>query len=201
MKKIFCLSFIALLFLLTACSKDLGWIFKDNAPGVVAPVEETPDGFSDSFFQEVDFQRLATPIVEELFVPFNELGFYDWYRAKEGAIVINDNAMLQDVVVGYITYKWPEIDFDKYSLVIGLVFNPDIDYSRAYVLKQQRAVVANGEVKIYYRFIEVTGDYAVNAEAPRPRIAGALFPKLPDGIAEVVAWKDTSETIDINELR
>lgn len=198
MKKTILLVLVLITSFFTGCNKDLSWLFSDNAPGVVSSVDVLPEGFSNDFFHSNEFKVLARPVLTEVF----DLPEGNWYRVEEGAIVINDPAMLQDVysMAMDVTYKWPEIDFEKYSLVLGLVFNPNGDYSRAYLLKQQRAVAGIGGVKIYYSFIEVTGDYGVVAEAPTPMIVGALFPKLPDGIAKVVTWLDPSETIDIDDL-
>ena len=64
-------------------------------------------------------------------------------------MVVNDKKMLKDVVVLSNTpgkedhrYQWPEIDFEKYSLVIGHFFTSNIGYcvAKQYIVKKENCL-------------------------------------------------------------
>lgn len=108
------------------------------------------------------------------------------------AVVVNDARLLKD----YNTsngqpFFWPEIDFNKYSLVVGRYWYVGGTFQR---YKDQRAVVSEGKTTIYLRFVKYIGGEPADVH---PVSFGAVYDKLPvDGLVEVVEWVDPSEEVN-----
>ena len=101
------------------------------------------------------------------------------------AIVVNSNEPLTDVVVPSSMsgvedrrYQWPEINFEKYSLVIGQFYTTFLHLSNVIT---QHYIVKSSSKYILYVEIGNLGGLAYSAN----NFFAALYPKLPDGQLEV----------------
>lgn len=101
------------------------------------------------------------------------------------AIVVNSNEPLTDVVVPSSIpgvedrlCQWPEIDFEKYSLVIGQFYTTFLHLSNVIT---QHYIVKSSSKYILYVEIGNLGGLAYSAN----NFFAALYPKLPDGQLEV----------------
>ena len=101
------------------------------------------------------------------------------------AIVVNSNEPLTDVVVPSSMSgvedrlcQWPEIDFEKYSLVIGQFYTTFLHLSNVIT---QHYIVKSSSKYILYVEIGNLGGLAYSAN----NFFIALYPKLPDGQLEV----------------
>ncbi len=101
------------------------------------------------------------------------------------AMVVNNKEMLTDVVVPSSMsgvedrrYQWPEIDFEKYSLVIGQFYTTFYHLGNVFT---QHYIVKSSSKYILYVEIGNLGGLA----APANNYFAALYPKLPDGQLEV----------------
>ena len=119
----------------------------------------------------------------------DENGYY-WSvaRGKEVfATEINDKGLIKDVVdVSGATYSWPEIDFSRYSLVLGWFIAPGSGY---YIEKQRVWIKNNHDATLYLSIKEdqTPGYYHLDAETPY--YFATLFPKFnSDSIQVVSRW-------------
>ena len=101
------------------------------------------------------------------------------------AIVVNSNEPLTDVVVPSSMsgvedrrYQWPEINFEKYSLVIGQFYTTFYHLGNVFT---QHYIVKSSSKYILYVEIGNLGGLAYSAN----NFFAALYPKLPDGQLEV----------------
>ena len=101
------------------------------------------------------------------------------------AIVVNSNEPLTDVVVPSSMsgvedrrYQWPEINFEKYSLVIGQFYTTFYHLGNVFT---QHYIVKSSSKYILYVEIGNLGGLAYSAN----NFFAALYPKLPDGELEV----------------
>ena len=124
MKKfIYCAALLALTLGLSCCSK-MEDVFNGNDKDAIAPVattcsEENADvellGDLPSYFLR-DILDHAGVLNHESVGPFISVA------STTAAVVINDNSLIDDVLAEYggkYEINVPEIDFDKYSLVVG----------------------------------------------------------------------------------
>lgn len=168
MKKLVIL-FVSALVLFTGCNKDFHSIFDGSDKEVISPVDLTSVGIKEDIPQ-----LLAKDVLKKI---YGEELSYNGKRC-ELAHVINDPSMLVPIEDGGYEYKWPEIDFSKYSLVIGQYF----DVGEGLRLSTQRAKISGKKAKIYLKLEPVGG--------PHPQTTmwyyfAAIYSKLPDGPAEV----------------
>ena len=109
------------------------------------------------------------------------------YYFDDVAMIVNSKEMLKDVVVPSNTsgeedvhYKWPEIDFEKYSLVIGHFFTGyyalnGFSFTQQYIVKGSSKNVLYLELDIpVCLFCAISNNFFAT-----------LYPKLPDGKLEV----------------
>ena len=101
------------------------------------------------------------------------------------AIVLNDKQLLKDCQDDGIVCQWPEIDFDKYSLLVG-------SFTRLggcdVLIKDQRVVVSDGKASVYLKMYYPSD--GTDDAMKSTRYYCALYSKLPDGPAEVIRWID-----------
>lgn len=187
MKKfIYCVALLALTLGLSCCSK-MEDVFNGNDKNAIAPVattysEENADvdllgGLPWYFLQDILDQAGV--------MNHDHIGALDFVAHTTAAIVINDNSIIKDVLAEYegkIEINVPEIDFDKYSLVVGSCYL----VSGTYYLANQRIKNTSSGVKLYLEVCErkdVAGIHAVFNY-----YFASLYPKLPSGEVEVVRW-------------
>lgn len=101
------------------------------------------------------------------------------YLRPEAVLVINDPAQLKDVTYKGVTYSWPDINLQKYSLVIGRIGVPD---GGSYIAKHR--IEKKNTKLLFYAEIRSNGGTA----RPERRIIATLYPKLPDLPVEIVRW-------------
>ena len=176
------LGFISLLFL-SGCGYQS--IFDGSDSGVLAPVDlskELGDEYAD-FFRSDDFRICAQHVFYALREEGQIIGQYADY-----AVVLNDAYYLDDVHVDDVytpgDYEWPDIDFNKYSLVLGWW----AEGGTGWYLKDQRIKkTLLGKVTVYLHLCLVDGLYFHDN---KKLLFGALYPKLPSGPAKVERWYD-----------
>ncbi len=177
MKQLRYFAFACSLFLLAGCGFE--GIFDGSDKEVFAPVNLPVESGSldNTFFHTQEFIALYSNTTREIMLE-NSID-----PNKDFAIVLNDSHYLHDVEEDGHVIKWPDIDFNKYSLVLGRFF-PN---SPQWYIKDQRAKVVFGKTKIYLHFVK-HGDGVLGITTP-VRIA-AIYPKLPEGPAEIVTWME-----------
>lgn len=165
---------ILLPLLLTGCKNEFESIFDDNNPEVITPIliagdnESAPDGFFDDFS---GFPQLAGSVMTK-----NR-------ASEECAMIINDRSLLTDLVVSEDqTLRWPDIDFSKYSLILGRFSTPETGYNIA-----RQRVVDKGDRLVLY--LEVTRNEILQM-FPATNYFGAIYPKLPDRAVEMNRWNN-----------
>lgn len=98
---------------------------------------------------------------------------------KDYAMVVNQKQQLKGVKWGDDIYQWPEIDLDRYSLVVGQFYTRNIGYGIA------RQYIVKGLFKnmLFLDIQNVQGGFVFCA--PTDNFFAALYPKLPDGGLEI----------------
>lgn len=97
------------------------------------------------------------------------------------AVIINDQSRLKDLTVyDYGVVEWPEIDFSRYSLVVGKwIYTAGNQY-----LASQKIRLSGGSATLFLE-IKVPPDTGGTCDVFY-RWFGALYPKLPDVPVNVV---------------
>ena len=95
---------------------------------------------------------------------------------KDYAMVVNQKQQLKEVKWGDDIYQWPEIDLDRYSLVVGQFYTRNTGY----VIARQYIVKGMSKNVLYLEIQNVSEDGLVFC-APKDNLFAALYPKLPDG--------------------
>ena len=161
MKKYFSLLLTAVL-LLTSCSDQLYPInhLENNIP-------------EDLFYNSENFhQDMVLQLAQDV---------WGDGPSKDIAHVINDAAIIRDYVTEDKVYKWPEIDFNKYSLVLSKY---NIPHGGFYV-SEQRAKASKNSIDIY---IKLSLYYGVHDMWARAQYHISLFPKMKTGPANLHAY-------------
>ena len=166
MKRIIQLSLaISLTVLLFSCS-DFDRFISGLEGKVVAPAS---DGNSLQDIEGLRYLALETLID----------GRDPYYFLRDTVVVINDQARLKNAEFRGSTYSWPEINFKKYSLVIGKITFPD----SGSLLAGQR-IEKRAEALYFYPDIRSGG----GSFTPEEHFIDTLYPKLPDLPVEIVRW-------------
>ena len=167
--------------LLAGCGYES--IFDGRDKDVLAPIDSSVllgDGNVDFFLSE-DFTSVLGPAVFKAFMDEDQIadGVVDY------AVVLNETHYLRDVITeDGREFTWPNIDFDRYSLVVGRW----MDAGTTWYVKDHRAKkTLFGKVTVFLHFVKHDGGAYT---FPHFVFWGALYPKLPSGPAEVVCWKD-----------
>ncbi len=170
------------LFLLVGCGYE--GIFNGTDREIQVPVNLPVEfgGFDNTFFNTHEFSVLYSNTLWEIMTE-NNVDFN-----KDFAVVLNDSHYLQDVEEDGQIIKWPDIDFNKYSLVLGRCFLG----SPQWYIKDQRAKAVFGKTKIYLHCVKSSGGFLGISQ---PVCIAAVYPKLPEGPAEIVRWME-DVTID-----
>lgn len=95
---------------------------------------------------------------------------------KDYAMVVNQKQQLKGVKWGDDIYQWPEIDLDRYSLVVGQFYTRNTGY----VIARQYIVKGMSKNVLYLEIQNVSEDGLVFC-APKDNLFAALYPKLPEG--------------------
>ena len=180
MKKfVYCAALLALTLGLSCCSK-IEDVFNGNDKDAIAPVATTYSEENAEVNLSGDWQHL---VVRDILY---QVGLIDQENPfMAAALVINDNSIIEDVLAEYegkIEINVPEIDFDKYSLVVGsCLFGNGLCY-----LANQRIKNSSSVVKLYLEVCE-RKDVA-GIQAVFNYYFASLYPKLPSGEVEVIRW-------------
>ena len=89
-------------------------------------------------------------------------------------MVVNDKTQLKEIIVAGETMTWPEIDFERYSLVVGKFFTVSYGYKLAnqYVTKGMFRTILH---------LEVEDAGTAHRAYTKDNYFAAIYPKLPDG--------------------
>ena len=142
-------------------------------------------------FHDEDFYFLSQYFLEEFYA--DNADDPRWSTTNGSyAVVVNDARLLKYYNTSNVQpFFWTEIDFNKYSLVVGRYWYVGGTFQR---YKDQRAVVSEGKTTIYLRFVKYIGGEPADVH---PVSFGAVYDKLPvDGLVEVVEWVDPSEEVN-----
>ena len=173
MKKIMILSLAILLTgLLSGCSSEFDRFISGLDGDVIAPVSS---GSISANTEGIDV--LAGSLLREMVDAGHEND--TGYLSPDAVLVINDPARLKDVTYKGNTYSWPDINLQKYSLVIGRLTVPD---GGSYIAKHR--IKKQNTKLLFYPEIRSNGGTA----RPERRIIATLYPKLPDLPVEIVRW-------------
>ena len=177
---------IPLLVGLASCSDQLNTNEGDEE--TIVPVNMQDSSGEDSTTGVLNLSWEEIQILAKSFLIEN--GYIeDYYTGSKYfddlAIVVNSNELLTDVVVPSSMsgvedrrYQWPEIDFEKYSLVIGQFYTTFYHLGNVFT---QHYIVKSSSKYILYVEIGNLGGLAYSAN----NFFAALYPKLPDGQLEV----------------
>lgn len=156
--------------ILSGCS--MADIFDGVVPGVISPAGDDENAVIYAGDGQTGGFTPYCALIAHLMKPTSE----DHTKAK----IINDESQLNSVVIDEKEYTWPEIDFRKYSLIVGTTqFVGPLRFGRF------RAVEEKDRVKLY---VEMTEQVAI---LPVTRAYFAvLFPKLKDLPVEMSIWEN-----------
>ena len=177
----YCFSLFLAAVVLSGCGYE--GIFDGRDKDVLAPLDPSVafgNDKYDNFFKDGSFNYLCNTLFVELMSEDQiSSGMNDY------AVVLNDTQLLHEVQTeGGQVYQWPDIDFENYSLVVGRW----MDVGTTWYIKDQRAKKSPlGKVTIYLHFVKHEGGAF---QQPRFRLFGAIYPKLPSGVAEIVRWEE-----------
>lgn len=167
---------------LTSCSDQLNT--NEGEGEIIEPIysQDLSGDDSDIILMDVPgIEILAKSVLKENGMVDESIDDGFW---PDVAMVVNDKEMLKDVVVPSNTpgvedhhYQWPEIDFDKYSLIIGQFYTVHTGYSitRQYIVKDLSK-------NVFYFDIDLNGGFLC---AIKNNYFATLYPKLSDGELEV----------------
>ena len=99
---------------------------------------------------------------------------------REVVLIINDQTLLHDVTYRGNNYSWPEMNLQKYSLVVVRLYVAD---GGSY-LANHRIEKQNDQL-FFYPEIKSNG----GTQQPGFRLFATLYPKLPDLPVEIVHWE------------
>ncbi len=171
---------------LTSCSDQLNT--KEGYEETIEPVNMQDSSGENSTTGVLNLSWEEIQILAKSFLIEN--GYIeDYYTGSKYfddlAIVVNSNEPLTDVLVPSSMSgvedrlcQWPEIDFEKYSLVIGQFYTTFYHLGNVFT---QHYIVKSSSKYILYVEIGNLGGLAYSAN----NFFAALYPKLPDGQLEV----------------
>ena len=171
---------------LTSCSDQLNT--KEGYEETIEPVNMQDSSGENSTTGVLNLSWEEIQILAKSFLIDN--GYIeDYYTGSKYfddlAIVVNSNEPLTDVLVPSSMSgvedrlcQWPEIDFEKYSLVIGQFYTTFYHLGNVFT---QHYIVKSSSKYILYVEIGNLGGLACSAN----NFFAALYPKLPDGELEV----------------
>ncbi len=171
---------------LTSCSDQLNT--KEGYEETIEPVNMQDSSGENSTTGVLNLSWEEIQILAKSFLIEN--GYIeDYYTGSKYfddlAIVVNSNEPLTDVLVPSSMSgvedrlcQWPEIDFEKYSLVIGQFYTTFYHLGNVFT---QHYIVKSSSKYILYVEIGNLGGLAYSAN----NFFIALYPKLPDGQLEV----------------
>ena len=150
--------------LLTGCYGDWDYVFNSSDKNIYAPLDIN-DGENVNLMQypHIDNLVISTLAANGLILGFSSDDLID------GAMIINDRSQLKDYVDEDHNYVWPEIDFNKYSLVIGGVFLAHSGFEL-----EQRIVKKGNVPELYVRLVEL--NYGLQYISTR--YFASLYPKI-----------------------
>ena len=166
---------------LTSCSDQLNT--NEGEGEIIEPIysQDLSGDDSDIILMDVPgIEILAKSVLKENGMVDESIDDGFW---PDVAMVVNDKKKLNDVVVPSNTpgvedhrYQWPEIDFEKYSLVICHFFTGYIGYcvSKQYIVKNTLYFEIGYKYEGGLLYTSSTNNYFA-----------ALYPKLPDVELEV----------------
>lgn len=172
---------ISVITLLLGCSKMEG-IFDGSNKDALAPIVDDPSAAAIiKELQGLNF-ALYNSVVEEMGHSVKSEKGSD--SQASFSFVLNDRTHLKDVILenGRVLH-WPDIDFEKYSLVLGYYYAP---YPWV-VSKRQRILVKNNNIELYVERSRSASGSSYQFGSTR-EYACYLYPKLPNLPVEIIYW-------------
>lgn len=181
MKRFFLLP-LCLIPLLSGCMNNFESIFNSADKSILSPV--TDENGVILVFNNKDcnggFSLLTNIILTKMGLT-SKMRSWDRDGLEAVAAVINDQSQLENYAKGDIIYLWPEIDFEKYSLVIGCHYA----ISGGQHVRNQRLVPKKETLQLYLEIQDLGGTANISTN-----YFGALFPKVSDLPVEVHLWNN-----------
>ena len=187
--------------LFVGCKNELGGsygyeeLFNGENTNALAPIETSSSGIDwEGFFHSLEFPSLGWTLLNDLY-PNKAREFQGDARTDEDlAVIVNEASVLKYIDAPNYgrVFRWPEIDFNKYSLVVGQYWYVGGSFLS---LRDQRVVVSEGKTTVYLRFVKKSDDYGESADI-KMLYFGAVYSKLPDGPVEIIKWIDQSEEVN-----
>lgn len=175
MKKfsLLCVLLLPVLFL-TGCMHEFDSVFDGTDKAAIAPIGARGEAGS-VFLNHSLTVTLVSPLLAEYGLP---------HDGKDYAFILNDAGELKDVEIDGTVYRWPEIDFGKYSLVVGRYWVVNSNES----LVDQRIIKKIGSVEL---FLEIgIQEGTAGFTTPFYKFFAALYPKLPDDPVKIRRWNN-----------
>ncbi len=163
-------------FMFAGCSNEFEDVFNGNNKEALSPIESSETGGVLLSGISSDLIRKTLDVISQDMrdVP---------HISNTIAYIINNQENLRTVTQRENTVvEWPEIDFDKYSLVLGTV-----DTARGKILDSQRLVIKN-KVPVLYVKIKIVQEYDYCDDVSW--YFAKLYPKVPfDGAITMKTWQ------------
>lgn len=176
-KMLFPLS-LFLLAMLAGCSNEFEDVFNSDNKDAILPVE-TLDADSDLAVLRNDYPRMKALVISII----GEASMSSAPSQTTRATIINHSSELKAIVSpNGDEWQWPDIDFEKYSLLVGCyeVVHSNIFAANQRILQKKDGLVLYLELRPREDVVGYTfGDIKYFA---------TLFPKLPDLPVEVRRW-------------
>ena len=161
---------------------NLEYIFNSDDANILAPVSD--ENGVILVFDDKDcnggFQLLTHMVLDKMGLT-SKMKSWDKDGLDAVAAVINDQSLLENYVNGDNVYLWPEIDFEKYSLVIGCYYAT----SGGQQVHNQRLIPKKESLQLYLEIKDLGGTADI-----RTRFFGALFPRVPDLPVDAHLWNN-----------
>ena len=159
--KVLLFNLLASLVLVSGCSG----LFSDMGDGdSMLPVYSLEELLEDSYFKT--FGDELAPLIDPI---LSEHGACQW---EDFAMVVNDKTQLKEIIVAGETMTWPEIDFERYSLVVGKFFK---FCALGRIFSKTKGMFRT----ILHLEVEDAG--TAHRAYTKDNYFAAIYPKLPDG--------------------
>ena len=175
-------------FMFAGCSNEFEDVFNGNNKDVIAPVEL--DGEVGIAWTSIESHGQLQELVSAALVglgiklPDDHSLPPELFKKEDYAVVVNDGQPLKGVVGSDgVELSWPDIDFKKYSLVLGWFIAPGSGYrivNQRFHAKKDKNVLYL-EIKPYTEF-HLAG-FMVEYFA-------AIYPKQEGNIVEISRWNN-----------
>lgn len=174
--------------IITGCSNDYEDIFNGNNKDVIAPIEM--DGEDAVAWANMEshgwLQELVPAALVELGIILSDNPSLptESFKKDDYAAIVNDSQSLKDVVgLNGVEFSWPDIDFKKYSLVLGWFIAPGSGFRVA-----NQRLQTKKEKNVLY--LEIKPYTEIHTAALTVEYFAAIYPKQEGNIVEISRWNN-----------